>query len=63
MDTTVPLGIARPITPGGAFPIISQEEAEHNTTRYAPPNLEQAAAGNYKSYKEAKELADAEIAK
>ena len=63
MDTTVPLGINEPIAPGGVFPLLSQEEAQHNISRYAPPDLKQAALGNYQSYEEAKDLADEEIAK
>ena len=63
MATTAPLGIVHPIEPGGAFPTITAEEAAHNVSRYAQPELHLAAAGNYKSYEEAQGLADQEIQK
>ena len=42
MSSTVPVGIVDPITPGGAFPEISKEEALRNVSRYAAPDLAKA---------------------
>ena len=57
----VPLGIERVIKPGGAFPLLTEEEAEKAVQKYAASEDLRPDYENYRSYTDAKAAADAEL--
>ena len=57
----VPLGIERVIKPGGAFPLLTEEEAEKAVQKYAAPEYLRPDYENYRSYTDAKAAANAEL--